>query len=266
MTNFPTSSMKIAFIGAGNLATHLALALAKAGHQVVGICSKSGATAQGLADKLGQGSLATIRVSDLPKAVIYILAAKDDAIAQIIKDWPSHHREGIIVHTSGSVDIDVLSSAQMPHGVLYPLQTFSKNRVIDFWKVPCFVEGDNAETTEKLTTIAKSISQNVHTLSSEQRRKLHLSAVFACNFVNHLYDIAAQQLEQQGFPAEWLQPLIEETAEKIKTLPARDAQTGPAIRGDKRVIKMHCELLAEHPQHLELYNLLSNSIYQTFNQ
>ena len=106
----------------------------------------------------------------------------------------------------------------------------------------------------------------MHTLSSEQRRKLHLSAVFACNFVNHLYDIAAQQLEQQGFPAEWLQPLIEETAEKIKTLPARDAQTGPAIRGDKRVMKMHCELLAEHPQHLELYNLLSNSIYQTFNQ
>ena len=114
MTNFPTSSMKIAFIGAGNLATHLALALAKAGHQVVGICSKSGATAQGLADKLGQGSLATIRVSDLPKAEIYILAAKDDAIAQIIKDWPSHHREGIICLLYTSPSPRDLSTSRMP--------------------------------------------------------------------------------------------------------------------------------------------------------
>ncbi len=265
MTNFPTSSMKISLIGAGNLATHLAIALTKAGHQVVGICSKSGSTAQNLVEKLGQGSQATTQVSDLPKAEIYILATKDDAIAQIIKKWPSHHREGIIVHTSGSVDMDVLSSAQMPHGVLYPLQTFSKDRALDFRKVPCFVEGENAEVTAKLTTFAKSISHNVHTLSSEQRKKLHLSAVFACNFVNHLYDIAGQQLEQQGLPAEWLQPLIEETAEKIKTLPARDAQTGPAIRGDERVLNTQCELLAEHPLHLQLYNLLSKSIYQTFN-
>lgn len=266
MTNIPTSSMKIALIGAGNLATHLALALAKAGHQVAGICSKSGATAKCLADKLGQGSIATTQVVDLPKVDVYFLAAKDDAIAQIIKEWPSQHREGIIAHTSGSVDIDVLAPTLMPHGVLYPLQTFSKNRNIDFQRVPCFVEGTSVDVTEKLTTLAQSISQNVHTLSSAQRSKLHLSAVFACNFVNHLYDIAGQQLEEQGLPAEWLQPLIEETAEKIKSLPARDAQTGPAIRGDKRVLNTHCELLAEQPQHLQLYNLLSQSIYQTFNQ
>jgi hypothetical protein len=266
MTTFPTTSMKIALVGAGNLATHLALSLVKAGHHVVGICSKTGETARSLSLRIEQESMATSRLDELPKADVYLIATKDDVISTIAEEWPGNLSEGLIVHTSGSVDINVLAPAGIPYGVLYPLQTFSKERDVDFKKIPCFVEGSTTEDTMKLMELARSVSNKVYTLSSEHRRLLHLSAVFACNFVNHLYDIAEQQLKQNGFPTEWLQPLIEETAAKIKTVSAREAQTGPAIRKDQRVIECHSAILAQEPQHLLIYNILTESIYQTFHQ
>lgn len=264
MTESANHSSKIALIGAGNLATHLALALVGAGHEVVGICSRSGSSAQRLLERLGQGGVATSQVADLPTADFYLIAAKDDAIAQIISEWPAELNKGIVAHTSGSVGLDVLHAASLPCGVLYPLQTFSKDRAVDFQTIPCFVEGANEEIAHQLQLLAQSISHQVHTLDSERRRVLHLSAVMACNFVNHLYDLAGQQLELHGLSPAWLQPLIAETADKIRNLSPREAQTGPAVRGDQRVLNAHRELLAQQPLTLQLYNLMSESIFLTF--
>lgn len=264
MTESANHSSTIALIGAGNLATHLALALVGAGHQIVGICSRSGSSAQRLLDRLGQGGVATSQVADLPTADFYLIAAKDDAIAQVAAEWPSDKRTGILAHTSGGVPIDALHSAGAPYGVLYPLQTFSKDRAVDFQAIPCFVEGANEEIAQQLQQLAQSISQQVQFLDSERRRVLHLSAVMACNFVNHLYDLAGQQLAQHGLSPSLLQPLIKETADKIKNLSPREAQTGPAIRGDQRVLDAHRALLAQQPLTLQLYNLMSESIFQTF--
>lgn len=256
--------MRIIIVGAGNLATHLAKALADAGHKIVGICSRNYEHALALSQKVEQGSVVSTSLSALPTADIAILAVNDDAIEGIIEKWPTHLSQTIVVHTSGSISISVLSKQGIAHGVFYPLQTFSKDCAIAFNNIPCFVEGSTPEVEEKLHQLASTISHEVHVLDSEKRRLLHLAAVFACNFVNHLYDVAMQQLTTHDMPTEWLLPLISETARKVQVMPARAAQTGPAVRGDARVLDMHRHLLDKQPQHLQLYNLLSESIYRTF--
>ena len=264
MTNCSFKAKQIVLIGAGNLATHLALALKEVGHKVVAVCSASGKTAQCLANQIGQGCVAVSGIETLPLADYYIIAAKDDSISQIAEVWPTHLKSGIVLHTSGSVALSSLFACGLPCGVLYPLQTFSKERSVNFKEIPCFIEGNNDLTTLNIKQLADSISQKVHSLTSSQRRVLHLSAVFACNFVNHIYDIARQQLEAEGLPFDYLRPLIAETAAKVSKLSPRSAQTGPAIRGDERVMNAHRELLSDSPEQLALYNLLSESIYHTF--
>jgi predicted short-subunit dehydrogenase-like oxidoreductase (DUF2520 family) len=178
-----------------------------------------------------------------------------------LKDFPS--AAGLWVHTAGSVPIDVFQNSRAKrYGVLYPLQTFSINRKISFDHIPLFIEANQAEDEQLLEKIALSLSDKVIRLSSEKRKHLHLAAVFACNFTNHLYASAAKILEEQNLPWEVLLPLIEETAAKVKALHPKEAQTGPAVRYDTNIINKHLEMLKNDPDKQELYRLLSQSIHR----
>ena len=144
------------------------------------------------------------------------------------------------------------------YGVFYPMQTFSKERLVDFAEIPLFIEGDDPAIRQ----LAESISRRVYELSTEARKYLHLSAVFACNFVNHCYALSAALLEQHGLPFDAMLPLIDETARKVHELHPHDAQTGPAVRYDENVIRMQTALLADNPELQQIYELLSLDIHR----
>lgn len=258
------TAQEIVFVGAGNLATHLAAALAQAGHKVKAICSRTAASAEALARRVGEGATALTNLNHLPPADVFLLATSDDALPDLIAALPAHCRNGIVAHTAGSVSLEVLARFGEKASVFYPLQTFSKAREVDFTTIPCFVEGASAATEQRLLELAQSVTPTVQVLHSEGRRMLHLSAVFACNFVNHLYDVAAGIAREQGIDPQWLSPLIQETAAKLNQLPAHAAQTGPAARGDRAVLEHQAELLAAKPELQTIYRILSDNIYKSF--
>jgi predicted short-subunit dehydrogenase-like oxidoreductase (DUF2520 family) len=177
----------------------------------------------------------------------------------VLKELPPF--QGLYVHTAGSLPLAVFSDYSERRGVLYPLQTFDKNREIPFRNLPFFVEANSLEDEFLLEEIALKLSGNATQLSSEKRKYLHLAAVFACNFTNHLYTRAAQILEEQGLDRHLLLPLIRETVSKIETMHPHEAQTGPAVRYDKNVIDKHIEILENQPHLQELYQRLSEDIY-----
>lgn len=250
---------RIVMIGAGNLATQVAIALQKSGNIIDTIYSRTTASALQLAQRLHCDY--TTQIEKIPTdADLYLFAVKDSALQEVIKQMPC--TTGVWAHTAGSIPMDIF--AALPHqayGVFYPLQTFSKERAVDMSVVPFFIEGVNTAVVEKLTDVAKSVSSHVHEASSVQRRGLHLAAVFACNFTNHMYHIAANLLAEQELPFEALLPLITESAAKVATLSPQEAQTGPAVRYDENVITKQTTLLQDtHVK--ELYTLLSNNIYR----
>lgn len=253
----------IAFVGAGNLASHMAPALARAGYRIVGVASRTREHAHTLAQKI-PGAFFTDRLSELPKADVYILAVGDDALATLHMTWHPPSEDALVLHTSGTVSIDTIRRLSRRVGVLYPLQTFSKDRSLDFKEIPCFVEASDTETEKMIVALAQSISHEVHLMDSSTRRVLHLAAVFACNFVNHLYDVASQQLLHRHLHPEWLRPLILETARKVLTMSPYEAQTGPARRGDSGTLDRHQELLADHSEWQSIYQVMSQSIFQRF--
>ena len=171
-------------------------------------------------------------------------------------------QDKLVVHTSGSLSLSVLEPYSKNAGVLYPLQTFSKNRAIDFSEIPIFVEADSELNEKTLQTFAGAISKKVSILNSDKRKSLHIAAVFACNFVNHMYSLASGYLEEQDIPFEVLHPLIEETARKAREMSPKDAQTGPAVRFDENIINDHLERLQEFPELKALYNSISRSIFE----
>jgi predicted short-subunit dehydrogenase-like oxidoreductase (DUF2520 family) len=247
----------IVIIGAGNVATQLGIALHKEGYLISQVYSRTNKSATALAKKINAEA-----ISDLKKlnttATIYIIAVKDDAISKIAKQLKL--KDKIIVHTSGSIPLEVLKNCSKNYGVFYPLQTFSKDKKVDFKNIPICIEANNKATLNTLTYFAKSISNNVQKANSEQRKVLHVAAVFACNFSNHLYSIANDILTQNKLSFDLLKPLIEETTDKIKNnLPAK-MQTGPAIRGDKKTMNAHLKLLKRDKELTTIYTLLSKSI------
>ncbi|MDR1738037.1 MAG: DUF2520 domain-containing protein [Candidatus Symbiothrix sp.] len=249
---------KIVLIGAGNVATHIGKALNAKGFDIVQVYNRTLATAQELSKRL-QAS-ATDSLPDLyTQADLYIFAVKDAALADLLPQMPT--TTGIWVHTAGSLPMSVFEGSSSNYGVIYPLQTFSKERPVSFDHLPLFVEGNTARNEDFLADIAAVLSDTVMRLPSEKRQYLHLAAVFACNFVNHMYDIAAQILEKESLPYELLLPLIEETAAKIKTMPPRQAQTGPAVRYDDNIIRRHLELLKNDLNNQEIYSQISKNIH-----
>ncbi|MCX6308476.1 MAG: DUF2520 domain-containing protein [Bacteroidia bacterium] len=251
--------MRISLIGAGNLATRLGIALKEAGHEFVQVYSRTEASAQTLADLLG--AEAVIQPEKLHSdASLYICALKDDALSDILKKLQVGN--GILVHTAGSLPLDVLKPFASKIGVFYPLQTFSKEREVAFKGVPVFVESSDKVVSYILKQLAVDLGSTVYDINSEQRLKLHLSAVFACNFVNYLYTVSNDLLAASNLPFEVLKPLILETAAKVQTHAPLAVQTGPAVRFARKVMDKHLVLLDKQPALKTLYKELSLGIHQ----
>ena len=203
----------------------------------------------------------TVEASAITKSAdIYFVALKDSALYDVLSGFDFQNK--LVVHTSGSLPLSALKSFSENTGVIYPFQTFSKNREIDFTEIPVFIEANYPENENILKLIAQKISKKVSVLNSEKRKSLHIAAVFACNFVNHFYTLAAGYLEAQDIPFDVLHPLIEETARKVQEMPPKEAQTGPAVRFDENIINDHLQQLEQFPELKALYNSISKSIFE----
>lgn len=249
----------VIFIGAGNLATHLAAEMSAAGFRTMQVYSRTADAARTLAGKLGCGYTTDIR-DVLPTADLYVFALKDDVLPDLVRLMKPNG--GLWVHTSGSSDMNLFESCNARYGVFYPLQTFSKEKPVNFAKIPVFIEANTATDVRLLETTARMLTRQVICANSQQRRAIHLSAVFAGNFTNHMYAIAAHLLQEQQIPFQVLLPLIRETAAKIETISPDKAQTGPAIRYDKNIIGKHLHLLDQEPELQSIYESVSQDIHR----
>ncbi|MBI5218607.1 MAG: DUF2520 domain-containing protein [Bacteroidia bacterium] len=254
---------KIVFLGAGNVATNLALAFKDKSFDIVQIFSRTEKSASGLAKKTG--SSFTIKASNIIKdADVYIIALSDNVLDSVLRDAGFSNQ--LLVHTSGSLSMDVLKKYSSKYGVFYPLQTFSKSQPVDLNNVPVCIEGSDKNVEAVLSGLAKCISGAVHTIDSETRSHIHLAAVFACNFSNHMYSVAEDILIKKNMSFDILKPLIEETARKITLQNPREAQTGPAVRDDKNIMEKHLKMLWGAPLYENIYRFVSESILKSRNQ
>lgn len=253
--------MRIVIIGAGNVATHFALALSQAGMPPTQIWSRTMESAQTLAERVG--CRATNCLDDIiADADACIISVKDRYVRDIADRVCRERPKTVFMHTSGSVGMDVFDGLNDNCGVLYPMQTFSKDKALDFKKIPCFVEGNNEASRETIMKLASTISDNVHYMTSDDRKWLHLAAVFACNFSNACYVVADGILRRNGLDFTVLRPLIEETVSKLGTLAPIDAQTGPAVRGDQNIMDSQAAMLADNESLQKLYIKMSEIIAQ----
>ncbi len=252
--------MDVSFIGSGNLAWHLAPALDNVGYTVKEVYSQNTKHAGALVGRLYQADVkATLDFSTSPSD-IFIIAVTDDAIQDIVREIILPE-DAILVHTSGSQPLSVLGYAATPSiGVFYPLQTFSKAKKIDFKDVPIFIESDAEDTIQVLTKMGKALSNKVKRITSHDRKALHVAAVFASNFSNHMLTIAKEVADKNGLDFELLKPLIAETLNKSLTIDPKNAQTGPAKRGDLEILDNHIEFLQDEPEIVEIYKIVSQHI------
>ncbi len=252
--------MKIVLIGAGNLATHLGKALHAAGHDMVQVFSRTMQSAETLASLLDAEPLTDMaQVRD--DADVYIFSVKDSALEQLISQLCGGEKK-VFLHTAGSMPMSVFRGKTLHYGVLYPMQTFSKQREVDFSIIPCFIEANDEFALKQIEGLAGQISHRVFQLSSEDRKYLHLSAVFACNFANHCYAASQELLQQHGIPFDVMLPLIDETAAKVHGMTPKEAQTGPAVRYDENVIGKQIQLLENQPYFQKIYDSMSKSIHE----
>ncbi len=251
---------KITVVGAGNVATHLALALKGCGYEICAVFSRTSTAADLLAHKVGAIPLTDIKL--LPASDAFIYCVKDDVLRDIACTVSAMHPKALHIHTSGSTPINVFAAECAHYGVAYPLQTFTKSAVLDLSEVTCFIEADNSGTLVKIRHLLSGIMGRICELDSDGRLRLHTAAVFACNFVNHCYSIAETLLSESGLPFEVLLPLVDETARKVHEMSPVMAQTGPAVRYDMTIIQKHMHLLSKKPLLREIYGLMSRSIYQ----
>lgn len=252
---------RIALIGAGNVATHLGKALKESGEEIIQIYSRTQESASNLASTLDCPFTTSI-TEVTSNADIYLVMLKDSVLQDVLPNLVKQNAKGLFVHTAGSVPMKIWEGLTDRYGVLYPMQTFSKSQPVDFEQVHFFIEANTTTDEELLLNIACQISPKVHQASSEQRKYLHLSAVFACNFTNHMYAVCEHLLTSHGLPFESMLPLIDETARKVHHLSPVQAQTGPAQRYDTNIMKQQEALLAEEPQLAELYRLMSENIHR----
>jgi predicted short-subunit dehydrogenase-like oxidoreductase (DUF2520 family) len=249
--------MRISIIGSGNVATHLTAAFKNAGHRIVQVYSRDMQNAALLAYHVGAEPIDDLNQIN-PETDIFIISVKDDVIASIAKTLSKYQK--LIVHTSGATDLSSLSAFTSNAGVFYPLQTLSKNKEVDFFTVPLCIEGVDVTITRELEQLAQTISNHIYHINSEQRKILHLAAVFACNFPNYMYTIAQQLLAKHNMEFELLRPLILETAQKVQNHLPDEVQTGPAIRNDENTMAIHLQMLNDEPELKRLYDVLSQMI------
>jgi predicted short-subunit dehydrogenase-like oxidoreductase (DUF2520 family) len=245
--------ISISIIGSGNVAQHLITALKKAeGIELKQVMARQKNSLSHLLDS----NKIISDYNQLQPADLIIIAVTDDAIAEVSTQLPFSNQ--LVVHTSGSVSINAIDSKNR-QGVFYPLQTFSKSKEVDFKIIPICLEAQNEKDFQTLETVAKSISNVIYKVDSEQRKALHIAAVFVANFVNHLYQIGNDICIENDLSFDILKPLIQETANKILKLSPNEAQTGPAKRKDTQVINTQLNFLKDDNQK-EIYKLLTKSI------
>jgi predicted short-subunit dehydrogenase-like oxidoreductase (DUF2520 family) len=256
----------VSFIGSGNLAWHLAPALDNTGYAVREVYSKNPNHAEALTERLYQAELKATLDFSTSDSKVFIIAVSDDSISDIAREIILPE-DAILIHTSGSQPLTELQYAATQHlGVFYPLQTFSKSKKIDFKDIPIFIESYTEEAEKELMQMAKSISKEVRKIGSEERKALHISAVFASNFSNHMLTIAKDIMQQNNLDYDWLKPLITETINKGLSMGPDNSQTGPAMRGDLNILDSHLEFLQGNDSLAEIYKVVSQHIIDTYYQ
>lgn len=248
---------KIVVVGSGNIAYHVVRAFRQQGRLVIQLHARKSDRSRQISD---QFRVPVITAADkLSKdADLYLLAVKDEAIREVALSLGL--RNQLLVHTSGATPLDALSHASSRLGVFYPLQSLTFGKEKDLYGIPICIEASQAGDLDLLKELADAVSGNVWAIDSEKRKHLHLAAVFAANFTHRMYAIASQLLEDQGIPFEILAPLINETTTKAVYRDPRKDQTGPAVRGDMKIIRQHMEMLKDKPAYREIYRLVSESI------
>lgn len=244
--------IKVIIIGAGNVATHLYQCFTKS--KQLNVIQVFNRNIQHL-DFVEDTSKKVSNITELKEADLYIIAIKDEAIEELIEKFAP--KNGIVAHTSGSQPLEILSKFKN-FGVFYPLQTFSKIKPVNFNEVPLCLEANSEDSLEFLKKIAAIVSNQVFEVNSDQRKALHVSAVFVNNFSNHLFTLASDFCKKEELPFDILRPLIKETVDKLETLDPYSAQTGPALRNDKETVSAHLEMLDGN--HKKIYTLLTESI------
>ena len=248
--------MQIVLIGSGNVAFHLAKAFTEAQIPISQIFGRNTTELQ----KISEQFSIPFSTETLTDADLYIISVSDSSIAEV--STLIKNKNALVTHTSGSVSREALSG-NFRKSVFYPLQTFSKSKNLDYSKIPFFIDAENENDEEILKNLASKISKNVMLANDEKRKYIHLTAVFACNFVNHLYTRAKEISDSQGIPFDYFLPLIDETTQKIHELEPKLAQTGPAIRNDEKVLKLHESLLTDEEK-LKIYKTLNESIKKMY--
>ncbi|MFB6317589.1 Rossmann-like and DUF2520 domain-containing protein [Saccharicrinis sp. FJH54] len=249
--------LNIVLLGSGNVATHLGLNLHKMGIRIIQVYSRTETNAKVLAQQLNASFTADLGSIE-NDADLYIIALKDNCIAEVVSDKRLKNKP--MVHTAGSVGTDVFKDSTQQYGVLYPFQTFTKSREVSFKAIPVLIEASNPDFEYALMKLAGRLSDRVIQANSAQRAILHISAVFACNFTNHMYAVAEDLLQSSGLSFDLLKPLISETAEKVMMMRPVEAQTGPAVRFDSVILDQQMKKLKDEPVYQKIYGLLSESI------
>jgi len=254
--------MNICIIGAGNVGSHLARALFAAGHNITTVHNRTAEKGRALAAEIEAEACSDF--GQIPKnSDAYIIAVKDDAIDEAASKLQINP-DGIVMHTAGSVSLNVLTQYFKRTGVLYPLQTFSKGRKVDVKKIPFFIEANNEKVFSKIKALALSMAGSVTPMDSTGRKKMHLAAVFACNYSNYMYSIASDILNEDNIPLDIMKPLLRETLEKAIALGPKNSQSGPALRNDTKTLEAHADMLKNTPNLQKLYTFVSSSINEYF--
>lgn len=252
--------MRVVIIGSGNVASVLGKKFIQSGHEIVEVCGRNHAAVQELAARLNVPYTTDFNCIN-PNADLFVMAVADDAIATVARQLPLDKK--LVVHTAGSVPMDVLKNSSRNYGILYPLQSLRKEIAV-IPDIPFLVDGNTPDDLAVISEFASTLSPTVRQADDEQRLKIHLAAVMVSNFTNHLYALADQYCRQEKMDFTLLLPLISAIAERLRFFEPASVQTGPAVRHDQKTINKHLELLKAHPQLREFYELFTKSIEKMY--
>ncbi|KQT24476.1 NADP oxidoreductase [Chryseobacterium sp. Leaf405] len=247
--------MQIVIIGSGNVAYHLSKAFVQNNIPLAQIFGRNEKELHKISEELN----IPFSTNNLVESDLYIICVSDNSVENVSKIITK--KDCLVAHTSGSLPKEILQG-DYRKASFYPLQTFSKSKELDYSKIPFFIETENEGDKKTLFEIASKVSQNVIESSHEKRKYIHLTAVFACNFVNHLFSRAKEISDSQEIPFDYFLPLIYETVQKIHEIEPKSAQTGPAVRNDKRILELHEQLLKD--ESLEIYKTMNHSIQKMY--
>ncbi|MBK9390903.1 MAG: DUF2520 domain-containing protein [Bacteroidetes bacterium] len=249
----------VSFVGAGRVGSVMCRELFKNGFVIDTIISASETGGQALANECKASWTSKLTI---PETTDIVIVAVPDRKLKSILGRLKCKPETIVAHTAGSIGLDIFPDGIVNRGVIYPLQTFSHNRKVNFRDLPVFIESSNTETSSVLAEIAGRLGARIYYADTEHRRKLHLAAVFACNFTNHMMTLGKELAENAGYTFEEMKPLIQETFVKAFEAGPENSQTGPAVRNDKNTVRKHLELLSFDRDLQIIYRKISKSIYK----